>query len=65
MSLLYILKYITLLAYNDFSNVDPEFRKHEYLMFPSKSIHTDGIKGGVMVSTHLIRVLISESNFFI
>jgi hypothetical protein len=25
------------------------FQKHRYLMFPSKSIHTDGIRAGVMV----------------
>jgi hypothetical protein len=27
------------------------FQKHHYLMFPSKSIHTDGIRAGVMVCT--------------
>jgi len=31
-------------------NVDAEFRKHTYLVFPSKSIHTDGIRAGVMSS---------------
>ncbi|KAF9648674.1 fatty acid synthase [Thelephora ganbajun] len=31
-------------------NVDAEFRKYTYLMFPSKSIHTDGIRAGVMSS---------------
>ncbi|EJD06870.1 fatty acid synthase [Fomitiporia mediterranea MF3/22] len=31
-------------------NVDADFRKHEYLMFPSKTIHTDGIRAGVMSS---------------
>ncbi|KAL5526485.1 FAS2 [Sanghuangporus sanghuang] len=31
-------------------NVDSEFRKHEHLMFPSKTIHTDGIRSGVMSS---------------
>lgn len=30
-------------------NVDKELRQWEYLMFPSKSIHTDGIKAGLMV----------------
>jgi fatty acid synthase subunit alpha, fungi type len=25
------------------------FQKHHYLMFPSKSIHTDGVRAGVMV----------------
>ena len=31
------------------SNIDALFKKHTYLMFPSKTIHTDGIKAGVMV----------------
>lgn len=31
-------------------NVDPEFRKYTYLMFPSKSIYTDGIRAGIMSS---------------
>ena len=31
-------------------NIDTEFRKHTYLMFPSKSIYTDGIRAGVMPS---------------
>lgn len=31
-------------------NVDAEFHKYTYLMFPSKSIHTDGIRAGVMSS---------------
>jgi hypothetical protein len=31
------------------SNIDAMFQKHRYLMFPSKSIHTDGIRAGVMV----------------
>ena len=31
-------------------NIDAEFRKHTYLMFPSKSIYTDGIRAGVMSS---------------
>ena len=29
-------------------NIDAEFRKLTYLMFPSKSIHTDGIRAGIM-----------------
>ncbi|KZP00458.1 fatty acid synthase [Calocera viscosa TUFC12733] len=31
-------------------NVDASLRKFEYLMFPSKSIHTDGINAGLMTS---------------
>ncbi|KAG8716660.1 3-oxoacyl-[acyl-carrier-protein] synthase [Ceratobasidium sp. 394] len=31
-------------------NVDPALREFEYLFFPSKSIHTDGIKAGLMTS---------------
>lgn len=31
-------------------NIDAEFRKYTYLMFPSKSIYTDGIRAGVMSS---------------
>ena len=31
-------------------NVDAEFHKHTYLMFPSELIHTDGIRAGVMSS---------------
>jgi fatty acid synthase subunit alpha len=31
-------------------NVDADFRKYTYLMFPSKSIYTDGIRAGVMSS---------------
>ncbi|KAI0067274.1 fatty acid synthase [Artomyces pyxidatus] len=31
-------------------NVDANFQKYSYLMFPSKTIHTDGIRAGVMSS---------------
>ena len=31
-------------------NVDAEFRKYTFLMFPSKSIYTDGIRAGIMSS---------------
>ncbi|KIJ66907.1 hypothetical protein HYDPIDRAFT_174219 [Hydnomerulius pinastri MD-312] len=31
-------------------NIDARFEAHHYLMFPSKSIHTDGIRAGVMSS---------------
>ena len=31
-------------------NIDAEFRKYTYLMFPSKSIHTDGIRAGIVSS---------------
>ncbi|KAF8525925.1 hypothetical protein BU17DRAFT_74311 [Hysterangium stoloniferum] len=31
-------------------NVDKELQQWEYLMFPSKSIHTDGIKAGLLTS---------------
>jgi len=31
-------------------NVDAMFKQHTHLMFPSKSIHTDGIRAGVMSS---------------
>ncbi|QRV90063.1 fatty acid synthase subunit beta [Ceratobasidium sp. AG-Ba] len=31
-------------------NVDPALREFDYLVFPSKSIHTDGIKAGLMTS---------------
>ena len=42
-----LLRRLTLPA----SNIDAMFQKHRYLMFPSKSIHTDGIRAGVMVRT--------------
>lgn len=32
-----------------FSNVDAAFRKYEHLLFPSKTLYTDGISAGVMV----------------
>jgi fatty acid synthase subunit alpha, fungi type len=32
------------------SNVDVELKKFEYLVYPSKSIHTDGIRCGLMTS---------------
>jgi hypothetical protein len=32
------------------SNIDAHFQAHRFLMFPSKSIHTDGIRAGAMVS---------------
>ncbi|KZT67951.1 hypothetical protein DAEQUDRAFT_367722 [Daedalea quercina L-15889] len=31
-------------------NVDSRFKDHTYLVFPSKSIHTDGIRAGLMSS---------------
>jgi hypothetical protein len=31
-------------------NVSPELRKFEYLVYPSKSIQTDGIKAGLLTS---------------
>ncbi|PFH52946.1 hypothetical protein AMATHDRAFT_138867 [Amanita thiersii Skay4041] len=31
-------------------NVDSDFQQHHYLLFPSKSIHTDGIRAGIMSS---------------
>lgn len=36
------------------SNVDANFQAHSLLLFPSKTIHTDGIRAGVMVSTTYI-----------
>ena len=33
-------------------NVDALFQQHSLLMFPSKSIQTDGISAGVMVRSH-------------
>ena len=42
-----LLRRLTLPA----SNINAMFQKHRYLMFPSKSIHTDGIRAGVMVRT--------------
>jgi fatty acid synthase subunit alpha len=38
-------------------NVDSMFQKHTLLMFPSKTIHTDGIKAGVMVSGYGVELL--------
>ena len=32
------------------SNVDSQLQAHKYLLFPSKMIHTDGIKAGIMTS---------------
>lgn len=32
------------------SNIDARFQEHRYLVFPSKSLHTDGIRAGVMSS---------------
>ncbi|KII85134.1 hypothetical protein PLICRDRAFT_45274 [Plicaturopsis crispa FD-325 SS-3] len=31
-------------------NIDARFQEHRYLVFPSKSLHTDGIRAGVMSS---------------
>lgn len=31
------------------SNIDSHFQDRQFLMFPSKSIHTDGVRAGVMV----------------
>ncbi|QRW18188.1 fatty acid synthase subunit beta [Rhizoctonia solani] len=31
-------------------NIDPALREFDYLVFPSRSIHTDGIKAGLMTS---------------
>ncbi|KAI0649410.1 fatty acid synthase [Trametes meyenii] len=31
-------------------NIDANFKKYTYLLFPSKTIHTDGIRAGVMSS---------------
>ncbi|KAI0749711.1 fatty acid synthase [Daedaleopsis nitida] len=31
-------------------NIDANFKQHTYLIFPSKTIHTDGIRAGVMSS---------------
>jgi len=33
-----------------YSNVDTRLQTHKYLLFPSKTIHTDGIKAGIMTS---------------
>ena len=33
-----------------FSNIDALFKQRTYLMFPSKTIRTDGIRAGLMVS---------------
>lgn len=43
-----------MLANFSLSNVDANFRKYSYLMFPSKAVHTDGIRAGVMVRFVLI-----------
>jgi fatty acid synthase subunit alpha len=59
-----LLRRLTLPA----SNIDAMFQKHHYLMFPSKSIHTDGIRAGVMVGTFIsgryIWLLISPQSSF-
>lgn len=44
-------------------NVDKELQQWEYLMFPSKSIHTDGIKAGLMVRTFVYRIANSIKNY--
>ncbi|KAH8117927.1 fatty acid synthase [Phellopilus nigrolimitatus] len=36
-------------------NVDADFRKHQHLMFPSKTIYTDGVRAGIMVIFILLR----------
>ena len=36
-------------AHFAYSNIDAMFKKHTYLVFPSKTIRTDGIKAGIMV----------------
>ena|ERR1700722_12859110 len=41
---------------NLYSNIDAHFQAHRFLMFPSKSIHTDGIRAGVMVRELVIFV---------
>ena len=48
------------------SNVDAEFRQYEHLMFPSKTIHTDGIRAGVMVSVGCTTInIICSTDVFI
>jgi hypothetical protein len=44
------------------SNVDSHFQNRRLLMFPSKSIHTDGIRAGVMVCSlpMLTKILANE-----
>jgi fatty acid synthase subunit alpha len=37
-------------------NVDALFQQHSLLMFPSKTIQTDGISAGIMVRSHLHRI---------
>jgi 3-oxoacyl-(acyl-carrier-protein) synthase len=34
------------------NNVDALFQQHSLLMFPSKSIQTDGVSAAVMVRSH-------------
>jgi fatty acid synthase subunit alpha len=43
-------------------NVDGMFQQHTLLMFPSKTIHTDGIKAGVMVSLASFCTLIDAND---
>jgi len=38
-------------------NVDALFQQHSLLMFPSKTIQTDGITAGVMVGVPLCHIL--------
>lgn len=46
-------------------NVDPKFQKYTYLMFPSKSIHTDGIRAGVMVCRVISRSTLLDIDLFV
>ena len=39
-------------------NVDAKFQQYSYLMFPSKTIHTNGIRAGIMVRTVLLLLVL-------
>lgn len=52
--------YGALFLLNSFSNIDSHFQDRRFLMFPSKSIHTDGIRAGVMV--RVVDYTLSMSN---
>lgn len=46
-------------------NVDAKFQHYSYLMFPSKTIHTDGVRAGVMVRSCGISPCQLRANSFI
>ncbi|KAJ7749517.1 hypothetical protein DFH07DRAFT_553456 [Mycena maculata] len=43
-------------------NIDSHFKDRRFLIFPSKSIHTDGIRAGVMVRASCLKSTTTRSD---